>query len=205
MTAPAIRWPLAALLVGALAASIGPGARAEEASSPADAPVKASVKPFVGTRTDTSAPIEITADTLEVKQNQQLAIFRGKVDAVQGDMRLRAEVLVVHYRDNKANPEQPGISKIEADGNVFVSSPQETAQGARGVYDVDRARIDLTGGVVLTQGENVVRGENLEMNLATGESKVVSSKTGTGRVRGLFVPDKTSDASKGGASSQKKN
>jgi len=169
------------------------------ASSTVAAADKASSAPFIGTRTDSSAPIEIVADTLEVKQSEQLAIFRGNVDALQDDMRLRADTLIVHYRENKENPDQPGISKIEAEGSVFVSSPKETAKGERGVYDVDRSRIDLVGGVVLTQGENVVRGDQLEMNLATGESKVKSTQGG-GRVRGLFVPDK-----KGDASSKKKN
>lgn len=185
---PAGRAALAAVLLAAVALAAPPVLAQETGSS----------APFIGTRTDSSAPIEIVADTLEVKQKEQLAIFRGNVDALQDDMRLRADTLIVHYRENKENPDQPGISKIEAEGNVFVSSPKETAEGARGIYDVDRSRIDLVGGVVLTQGENVVRGERLEMNLATGESKVASSDGG-GRVRGLFVPDKKD------ASAQKKN
>ncbi|MEE8173062.1 MAG: lipopolysaccharide transport periplasmic protein LptA [Alphaproteobacteria bacterium] len=142
---------------------------------------------------DSQAPIEITADTLEVLQSENLAIFRGDVDAIQGDMLLRADVLVVHYRDNKETPDQPGISRIDVEGNVFVSSPNETAQGARGVYDVDNAKIWLTGQVVLTQGDNVIQGEQLELDLATGKSKVLSAVSVDGkreRVRGLFVPKK---------------
>ena len=180
---------LAALLLAVVVATASASAQESDSSVP-----------FIGTRTDSSAPIEIVADTLEVKQKEQLAIFRGNVDALQDDMRLRADTLIVHYRENKENPDQPGISKIEAEGNVFVSSPKETAKGARGVYDVDRAHIDLVGGVVLTQGENVVRSDRIEMNLATGESKVASGGEGGGRVHGLFVPEK-----KGGASSQKEN
>lgn len=205
MTARTIRLALAALALGLLgAAPLAPGLAAD-APAPKSDSGGSSALPFVGTRTDTSLPIEITADTLEVKQKEQLAIFRGKVDALQGEMRLRADQLIVHYRDNKENPDQPGISKIEADGNVFVSSPRETGQGARGVYDVDRARIDLVGNVVLTQGQNIVKGDTLEMNLATGESKVASSKSGGGRVKGLFIPEKKPVAGKTDASSQKKN
>jgi len=142
-------------------------------------------------RHDSSQPIEITADTLEVQQQQQLAIFRGEVDAVQGDMLLSADVLVVHYRDNNQDPDQPDISRIDAEGNVFVSSPQETAQGARGTYDVDNGKIHLDGGVVLTQGDNVIQGEQLELDLESGKSRVISGTDGKReRVRGLFVPQK---------------
>lgn len=147
----------------------------------------------LGSAHNTDQPIEIIADTLEVKQSENLAIFRGDVDAVQGDMVLRADALVVHYRENSENPEQPGISRIDAEGNVFVSSPAETAQGQRGVYDVENRMIHLVGDVILTQGDNVVQGERLEMNLETGESRVMSGDAANGgreRVRGLFVPEK---------------
>ncbi len=204
MNARTLRPLLAALAIGLFGVATLAEARAADVVEPATK-TKSSAVPFVGTRTDTSLPIEITADTLEVKQNQQLAIFRGKVDALQGDMRLRADQLIVYYRDDKENPDQPGIAKIEAEGNVFISSPKETGKGARGVYDVDRARIDLVGDVVLTQGQNVVKGDTLEMNLATGESKVASGKSGSGRVKGLFIPEKKPATGKNDASSQKKN
>ena len=46
---------------------------------------------------DSNLPIEITADSLEVVQNQQIATFTGNVDAVQGDMVLSADRLRVYY------------------------------------------------------------------------------------------------------------
>ncbi len=173
------RRPLAALaVVGVIAATA--------TAMPSAAQMKK-----LGAQHDSDQPIEITADTLEVRQSENLAIFRGDVDALQGDMRLTADVIVVHYRENKETPDQPGISRIDVEGNVFVSSPEETAQGQRGVYDVDNARIDLVGEVVLTQGENVVRGERLELDLKTGLSRVISGADSSGekqRVRGLFMP-----------------
>ena len=204
MTARSMRSLLAVLVLGLLGATSLGRVEAADATPPAATETSSSA-PFVGTRTDTTLPIEITADTLEVKQSEQRAIFRGRVDALQGELRLRADELVVHYRENQKDPDQPGISKIEAEGNVFISSPKETGKGARGVYDVDRARIDLVGDVVLTQGKNVVKGDTLKMNLATGESKVASGKAGDGRVKGLFVPDKKPVAGAGDQTSQKKN
>lgn len=159
-------------------------------SAAALSPVAAQLDPLNDNH-DNAAPIEITADTLEVRQNENLAIFRGDVDAIQGNMLLKADMLVVHYRENKDSPDEPGISQIDAEGNVFVSSPNETAQGARGIYDVDNKKIWLTGGVVLTQGDNIIQGEQLELDLLTGKSKVLSATTGDSkRVRGLFVPKK---------------
>ena len=141
---------------------------------------------------DTSLPIEITADTLEVQQNPGVAIFRGNVDAVQGEMNLRADLLTVHYR--KGEDGKNAISLIEAEGNVFLSSPSEMAQGEKGVYNIDASTIELNGAVVLTRGENVIRGNRLVLNLATGQSKMESGVARTGkreRVKALFVPKST--------------
>lgn len=146
---------------------------------------------------DSKQPIEITADKLEVQQQQRLAIFYGNVDARQGEIRLRADTLRVHYADNTAtqkNAEAQSISRIDAVGNVFFSSQKETAQGEQGVYDVDRGTITMNGAVVLTSGESVIRGTRLVMNLNTGTSTMDEAPTASGkpgRVRGLFVPSQS--------------
>lgn len=132
-------------------------------------------------------PIEISADTLEVRQTENVAVFQGDVSAVQGDMVLTADMLTVHYREAEGGQGNLGVSLIEAVGSVAITSPDERAEGQRGVYDVEAGRIDLSGGVVLNQGNNVVRGETLTMDLVAGVSRVVGS--GDGRVQGLFVPD----------------
>jgi len=131
----------------------------------------------IGKGYDTSLPIEITADTLEVQQEEQLAIFTGNVNAVQGELNLRADRLIVYYRANAA--ESNAIRMIEAYGNVFLSSPTEMAQGAKGVYNLDTDTVELTGGVQLTRGDSVIRGDRLEMDLATGRSRVSSYAAGT--------------------------
>jgi lipopolysaccharide export system protein LptA len=145
-----------------------------------------------------SAPIEITADSLEVRQNRQVATFTGEVDAVQGDLVLSADQLLVYYSGNggagQVGASSTSIRRIEAFGNVFLSSPEETAQGEAGVYQVASRTVTLEGSVVLTKGQNVIRGERLEYNLDTGRSQIFSRPkddqevSPDGRVRAVFVP-----------------
>jgi lipopolysaccharide export system protein LptA len=155
---------------------------------------------------DSSLPIEITADLLEVEQRDRIATFTGNVDAVQGDLVLSADKLRVFYTGNdQAGGAAPGatgsIRRIEADGNVFITSPQETAEGESGVYDVVGDLLTLDGSVVLTRGENVIRGQQLEIDLASGRSRVTAatpSSEGGGprdRVRALFTPEDAPEAS----------
>jgi lipopolysaccharide export system protein LptA len=150
---------------------------------------------------DAKQPIEITADSLEVSQKEQQATFTGNVVAVQGAMKITSDRMKVFYRtgqQTKGNAQ--AISRIEVQGNVFMTNTSETARSKSGVYDVDANKLHLKNEVVLTRGENVVKGEALEYDLTTGKSQIVGAGVTTGgsadnagggsggRVRGLFVP-----------------
>ena len=151
---------------------------------------------------DEAAPIEITADALEVRQRENVATFTGDVDAVQGDLTLSARTLDVFYGEEaaEAGREAGGadaggaglgeIRRVVARGDVVVSSPREIARGAEGVYDVAAGRITLTGDVVLTRDDNVLRGNRLEIDLATGVSRLRATGA-DGRVRARFAPAET--------------
>ncbi|MFP4269126.1 MAG: LptA/OstA family protein, partial [Alphaproteobacteria bacterium] len=93
---------------------------------------------------DDSAPIEITADELEVRQSEGVATFKGDVDAVQGELTLSAQTLDVFYGDSggdgdRAEDADDGVNgdqamgeirRVEAHGDVVVSSPREIARGS---------------------------------------------------------------------------
>ena len=147
---------------------------------------------------DSNEPIEITADTLEWMENDRIAIARGDADAVQGRYRLYADELTAYLSEPDSDPdagEESGragkIRRIDADGNVRFVTPEEVVTGAVGTYDVERRLVHLEGGVVMTQGENIVRGDRLDMDLDTGVSTVsaVESSESGGRVSALFVPE----------------
>ncbi len=155
---------------------------------------------------DSRTPIEVTSDTLEVFQQENRAVFSGHVVAIQGDVRLKADTMTVHYRQSAEAPPAPkgkkapapaasegnSIRQIDADGNVFLSTPAETASGNHGIYDVEHHEIYLKNDVVLTRGQNVLKGDQLTYSFDTGKSKMTgvstSTQPGGARVRALFVP-----------------
>lgn len=144
-------------------------------------------------------PIEINSDSLEVFQQENRAIFMGNVVAVQGQMRLKSDKMTVYYHkaaEGEKKQGQTGIEKIEVDGNVFLSTPEETGSGTKGLYDVDKKEIYLINNVVLTRGQNVLKGDRLTYNLESGKSVITGGATAAQgstsgkppRVRALFVP-----------------
>ena len=140
-------------------------------------------KPPGGLRYDASKPIQVNADQFAADLNAETGTYRGNVVVVQGDMKLRADEVKVFAPDGKAR-------RMEARGHVVVDSPSGTATGDQGVYDVVARVIHLTGHVVLSKNQNVMRGSALDVQLATGQARLVAvSETGQpSRVQGVFIP-----------------
>ncbi len=189
-----------ALAAGALTSVRGQEAGQQAEETPAAAPQTSSEAATDKTREglfapeghDTKQPIEIASDSLEVDQDQQIAVFQGNVDAVQGDLRLRTDKLEVHFEQDGDNTSTQSIDRMKAEGNVFIMSPNETAEGEWAEYEVSSRTITMRDNVRLTQGTNVLCGHTLEMNLDTGRSVLKgsckTSKNEPSRVRGLFFP-----------------
>jgi lipopolysaccharide export system protein LptA len=148
-------------------------------------------------------PVHIEAATLEVRDKQKQATFSGDVRVKQGDTGLRCKSLVVFYEQDGESSDQsktlqaatpgPGgeqrIKRLEARGAVVVTQKEQTATGDLGVFDMKTNTVTLTGNpVVMTQGQNVLRGEKLVVDLTSGVSRVESNKGSQGRVQGLFQP-----------------
>src|SRR5690606_35507273 len=121
---------------------------------------------------DTRSPIDISADRLEVRSKDDLAVFEGRVEAVQKDLTLKADRITVYY-DKAAGQktgatnsgESPPISRIDAAGKVTLVSPSKTVAANWGVYDMVERIVTLGGAVVLNRGDVVVRGDRLQVNL----------------------------------------
>ena len=91
-------------------------------------------------------------------------------------------------------------------GKVVVTSKvdEQEATGDDVVYDVKAQKIVMTGKeVILTQKRNVVKGKQIEIDLATGRATVIPEN---GRVRAVLVQDdaKALTAAQPGGSAKKK-
>lgn len=140
-------------------------------------------------KTDPNAPVIIDADTLDVNDPAKSAVFRGDVRAVQGDIVIRTSELIARYSgstgildrqsQSAANRHSPQLTKIEARQKVVVTSKSgQTATGDWADFDMKTNTAVLGGDVVLTQGQNVVRGTRLTIDTTSGHS-VIQTDPGT--------------------------
>ena len=179
------------LIVAALLAIAGAPLHAQPSKGPPNA--------LQGFSQNRDQPVHIEAATLEVRDKDKVATFSGDVKVKQGDTGLRCKSLVVFYEGNDADGKtlqaaSPGpggqqrIKRLEARGGVVVTQKEQTATGETGIFDMKTNTVTLNGNVVMTQGQNVLRGDRLVVDLTSGVSRVESGKNGQGRVQGLFQP-----------------
>lgn len=163
---PVVRILLGLVLAGSLAASSFAGfALAQDSQGP-----------LGGFKHDRTAPIDITANALEVRQADQLAIFTGEVVAGQDTLRLTADRVEVTFDEEaESNDDTGSIKNLQAKGNVFLSNGAETAQGSWAEYDVETGMVRMGGDVILTQGGSAGSGDTLVINLNTGVAKMEGS------------------------------
>jgi lipopolysaccharide export system protein LptA len=141
-------------------------------------------------------PVKIQAASLEVREKDKQATFSGDVHVINGDTELRCRSLVVFYDDDsgsssssaknmKAADPGPGgeksIKRIEAKGGVTVVQKDQNAAGDAAIFNMRENIVTLTGNVVVTRGQDVLRGQRLVVDLTSGVSKMDQ-----GRVEGLF-------------------
>ena len=132
---------------------------------------------------DRNQPIEITAQQLEVLQQQRQSIFTGEVVAKQGDMTLYAEKLIVVFQK-----EQDQVERMDAIGKVRVIQLDRVATAKKAVFHQTEETLVLIGNAEVTQGENKVSGDEITLYLKENRTLIKSSEKS--RVKATIVPKK---------------
>lgn len=136
-------------------------------------------------RIESARGVIYARDSLEYWEKRELAVARGEAFVVEGDNRLKADVLVASMGKNPKTGKQE-IVRIDADGNIHVSTPTDIVRGEKGVYNFLTDIVKLCGNVRITRGQDQLNGTCAEVNLKTGISRLAGGQSG--RVRGLFTP-----------------
>lgn len=187
-------------------------------------------------KTDPGAPVEVESDQLDVDDNAKVATFRGDVHAVQGDFNIKSAELYAYYEGGSGLADMAGsvtpkdgaakdataatkLSRIEAKRDVVVTSKDgQTATGDWANFDTKSNVVTLGGAVVLTRGQNVVKGTRLVIDMGSGQTTIDTSPPNTvalpsgggwvtqspegvtvqnsGRASAVFFPQQLRDAKK---------
>ena len=113
-------------------------------------------------------PVEIRADQLEVDNTTGETVFSGNAILGQGDMRIAAPLIRIIYETQG----ERRIERLEASGGVTLVTADEAAEAQNAVYEVIGGTVRMSGAVILTQGQNILSGDRLDVNLRTGQGRM---------------------------------
>lgn len=134
---------------------------------------------FNGMKADSTLPVELTSDQLEINQADGTAIFSGNAVATQGELKLSANQLRAEYStDTKA------VDKIIATGSVLLVNATDAIEADEAVYTVAASEVVFTGNVLMTQGAAAISAQRMVIDLTSGTGRMEGNVTTT------FVPGK---------------
>jgi len=145
-----------------------------------------------GLKLSNDQPIQIESDKLEVQQEQNLAIFTGNVNVVQGATLMKAGKMTVYYvkGGGSATTGSANIDHLQVDDKVYIKTETQVATGDRGTFDMKSQVFTLSGQkVVLSEGTNVLVGCKLTVQMNTGLAQVDGCGGSGGRVMMSITPD----------------
>lgn len=129
---------------------------------------------------DAAAPVEITAETLELDRAEGRVEFLGDVLLVQGEMRLSAGRLVARYGGEDGRRDR--LEEVLAEGGVVLVAGEDgaAAEAEQAVYTLATGIVVMTGNVLLIEEGSTLAGDRLTLDLEAGTGRM------EGRVRTLL-------------------
>ncbi len=132
-------------------------------------------------------PIKVDANSLEVFDKENRAVYTGDVVAIRGKTTLRGSRLVIFYsRNNQTGQTNAGagadagaIRRIEVKGPVSIVCETQSATANELIYDATAKKLFLNGNAVVIDGpSNVLRGESIVYDTETGIANVAGGRSG---------------------------
>ena len=118
---------------------------------------------------------------IQIDQIQKTLTTLGKTTIYHQGNTLKSDKMVAYYTNDKNNK----IEKIIATGHVSVDNGKQRITGNAGTYYPSTKKIFMEENVVLSQGDNMLKGDKVSLDLISGESDLKSS----GRIKGQLIPN----------------
>ncbi|RUQ37988.1 MAG: lipopolysaccharide transport periplasmic protein LptA [Candidatus Competibacteraceae bacterium] len=114
---------------------------------------------------DRTQPIHLEASRGQLDQKTGISVYEGNVVITQGSMRLTADTVTIYVKDNN-------FQRMDATGNPAnlrykqaVDKPEIQGTSPRVEYDVEGAKVIMSGGARLVQGQDTFTGDRVEYDL----------------------------------------
>ena len=136
---------------------------------------------------DNEQPIHVEADSLEVRENDNISIYTGDVKLTQGSLEIRSDRLTLYFDDNKIltlmkMAGSPATLKQLNDSDVVITGQAMTIE-----YRESESTLLLFDKAKLTQGEDLIESNKIHFNIVSNNIEAGGAEP-ENRVRMLIQP-----------------
>jgi lipopolysaccharide export system protein LptA len=114
---------------------------------------------------DRSQPIHLEASRGQLDQKTGVSVYEGNVVITQGSMRLTADTVTIHVKDNNFQRMEAVGAPANLRYKPAADKPEMQGTSKRVEYDVAGAKVIMSGGARLVQGQDVFTGDRVEYDL----------------------------------------
>lgn len=139
---------------------------------------------------DSNKPINIKADSVTINEKTGISIYTGNVVFTQGSLVLNGSKIVIHQPDGS-------ITKILVNGNParFQQEQDDSpdivhAKAEKMKYVTKDERVYLSKNASVWQGDNLLKGNEIEYNTRNSTVTAQKSSNNTNRVHVVIEPEK---------------
>ena len=143
---------------------------------------------------DGDQPIEVEADSLEVRESEQISIYQGNVELVQGSLQISCERLVIRFNaDNE-------LQVIEMTGaparfrQLDDDQKEMLGEAAQIDYTESESLLVLRGSARFSHAGDIIESEMIRVNTESNSIQAGSSESDE-RVKMLIQPRQDSETS----------
>ncbi|MCP4433159.1 MAG: lipopolysaccharide transport periplasmic protein LptA [Gammaproteobacteria bacterium] len=136
---------------------------------------------------DRDQPIQVEADTLEIRDDENISIYSGNVSLIQGSMQIRSDRLVIHFNDENE------LLLLEMTGNPATfrqlsnDNKEMFGQADKLDYHEPKSLLILSGSARFDNNGDTIEGSSIRINTISDYIEASSSKPDE-RVRVVIQP-----------------
>ena len=139
---------------------------------------------------DANKPININADSVSLNEKTGISIYTGNVTFIQGSLILNGSKVIIHQPNGE-------VTKILVDGKPAKFQQQQDdspdivhARAEKMKYITKDERVYLRENASVWQGDNLVKGNEIEYNTRTSTVTAQKSQNNSNRVHVVIEPNK---------------
>lgn len=136
---------------------------------------------------DQQQPIQVEADSLEIRDNDNINYYSGNVKLTQGSLEIHSDQLTLHFDENKTlnlmkMSGSPATFRQLNDNNLEIIGEAQEME-----YRESKSTLILLDNAKLTQGGDIIEGNKITFDTDTNSIEA-SSVEPDDRVRMLIQP-----------------